>query len=232
MVLDAFLDEGCTVMVYAGSHQEYGLRPVKGLDPARNGTDYEDRSWWPEAHDRVFDPSSNALNDGIGALPTTLLRRPDRVRGDHPLASFAAVGPLSEELLRGQTWSQIYANFESLTALDGAVLLVGVGLTRMTLLHLAERRAGRNLFRRWVNGRSGRPTVVETGGCSEGFDAFTDVLASIVTEHTVGQSRWLLYPAADALARATNAIVDDPTITHCGQACLRCDDAVAGGPIL
>lgn len=232
VVIDALLDEGGTVMVYTGSHQEFGLPPREGLDPPRNGTDTADRSWWPDVHGRIFNPSSNALNDGIGALPTTVLRRSGRVRGDHPIASFSAIGPLAPDLLSAQSWTDVYAPVDALADLGGDVLLIGVGLTRMTLLHNAEKRAGRNLFRRWVNTRTGGTTLVETGGCSEGFDTFEPVLAPIERTHSVGESRWKIYPAAEALARATTAIIENPSITHCGQACLRCDDAVAGGPIL
>jgi hypothetical protein len=49
----------------------------------------------------------------------------------------------------------------------------------------------------------------------------------------VGRSEWKSLPAGEALARAAAAIRDDPWVTHCGApACARCDDAVAGGPVL
>jgi len=48
----------------------------------------------------------------------------------------------------------------------------------------------------------------------------------------VGQSLWRVFPAKHALAIAAEAIRREPLITHCGQACERCDDAVLGGPLL
>jgi DNA polymerase III delta prime subunit len=48
----------------------------------------------------------------------------------------------------------------------------------------------------------------------------------------VGGSRWRAFPAQEAIAAAARAIRDDLMVTHCGRAdCLRCNDAVAGGPL-
>jgi aminoglycoside 3-N-acetyltransferase len=111
------------------------------------------------------------------------------------------------------------------------VLLIGVGLERMTLLHLAEERAGRALFRRWANGPDGRPMEVETGGCSEGFGKLEPALAPLARETTVGESRWRAFPARAALDVATDAIRANHEITRCDrEGCLLCADAIAGGP--
>ncbi len=49
----------------------------------------------------------------------------------------------------------------------------------------------------------------------------------------VGRSVWRVFEAREALRLAAAAIRADPRITHCGAAvCERCDDAVAGGPVL
>ena len=103
----------------------------------------------------------------------------------------------------------------------------------MTLLHLAEKEAGRTLFRRWANDAHGQPMAVEVGGCSEGFGKLEPYLRPIMRRTNVGQSRWTLLPAGQALAYAAAAISANPQITHCGiEACERCNDAVRGGPIL
>ena len=110
---------------------------------------------------------------------------------------------------------------------------MGVGLERMTLLHLAEKEAGRELFRRWANDAQGRPDAVEVGGCSEGFGRLEPSLRPSMRVAAVGRSTWRMLPAAEALSRAAAAIRADPQITHCGvESCERCNDAVAGGPIL
>lgn len=43
----------------------------------------------------------------------------------------------------------------------GTILLVGVGLNRMTALHLAEQRSGRRLVRRWARDEEGEIRMVE-----------------------------------------------------------------------
>jgi aminoglycoside 3-N-acetyltransferase len=155
-----------------------------------------------------------------------------RVRGNHPLNSFSAIGPLASDLIERQQPNDVYAPLERLAELHGAVVMMGVGLTSMTLIHLAERLAGRTLFRRWANDHDGRAMMVEVGSCSTGFDAFDSVLTPLEQRTTVGESLWRIFPAGPALAAATQAIRQNPGITHCGKPECRCNDAVLGGPIL
>jgi hypothetical protein len=101
------------------------------------------------------------------------------------------------------------------------------------LLHLAEKEAGRRLFRQWANDRAGHPSAVEVGGCSAGFPQLAADVDGLIQTITVGQSTWQLAPACATLERATVAMRANPTITHCGDpTCARCADAVAGGPAL
>jgi aminoglycoside N3'-acetyltransferase len=96
----------------------------------------------------------------MGAIPAALLQRPGRQRGRDPMGSFAAVGPFAEQLIQHQTASDPFAHFRELVALGGSVVLMGVGLDRLTLLHQAEQLAGRNLFMRWANRSDGKPIPV------------------------------------------------------------------------
>ena len=49
----------------------------------------------------------------------------------------------------------------------------------------------------------------------------------------VGASRWLRYPAREALQAATAATRQHPEITRCAESsCYRCEDAILGGPLL
>lgn len=219
-------------MVYTSSHGIFGVMPPPDLRPERNGSDYNDPDWKPAGGDRVFDPSLNDVDESLGTLPRVLLRRPDRVRGNHPIASFAAVGPHAGRLLAKQAPLRVYAPLEALVRLGGNVLMMGVGLTRMTLIHLAEKRSGRTLFRRWANGPDGKPMMVEAGSCSEGFGNLEPALRPVRRTVVVGGSQWQIYPAGPALRIATHAIRRNQRITHCGEDCVRCDDATAGGPVL
>jgi aminoglycoside 3-N-acetyltransferase len=109
---------------------------------------------------------------------------------------------------------------------------VGVGLDRLTLLHYAEQLAGRNLFMRWANGPDGKPMGVLGGDCSNGFPRLEPALRDVHSEALVGESRWRAFPVQETLQSAANAILADPSITHCPDAaCLGCRDGLLGGPI-
>lgn len=228
-VIDAFLAEGCTLLVPAFTHV-FIVPPPPGMQPARNG-------WGERDHavdcGRTYHPDVDDIDDELGALPRALLARPGRARGRHQVNSFAALGPLADELVAGQRPHDVYAPLRELAARGGSVLLAGVGLTRMTLIHLAEHQAGRALFLRWARDPSGSVEYVEIGSCSEGFDALEPALAPLAREAPVGESRWRAFPASETLAAAAAVIRRHPRITMCDDpACIRCRDSVAGGPLL
>ena len=56
----------------------------------------------PPVYNGVFSTASNAIDRNMGAIPRAVLARPERQRGDHPLASFSAIGPLASDLVGGQ----------------------------------------------------------------------------------------------------------------------------------
>lgn len=229
--VDACLSEQCTVVVPTFSWTAFAVAAPIDLRPSRNGTDY---SWIPSSTGRdPYTPDSPRLDaEEMGAIPADVLKRADHRRGDHPLCSFTAVGPLAAQLVDGQSWTDTYAPLRELTNRDGAVLLVGVDLTSMTLLHLAEAAAGREPFRRWALGNDGQVHAVPVGGCSNGFRQLRHALDLCMTATQVGASTWLASDASCALSEATAAIRSDPTITMCTARCERCVDATAGGPLL
>ena len=228
-VVAAFLDEGCTLVVPTFAATMFAVSAPEGMRPARNGYDYGAARDSP-GRSRIFTPESNDVSRSMGAIPAAVLQHAGRIRGNNPLCSFAAVGERSE-LVREQRPLDVYSPLRILAARDGFVLLIGVGLERMTLIHLAEERAGRTLFRRWANGADGLPMEVEVGSCSDGFGNLEPVLGPHARETTVGKSRWRAFPARAVVEAASSAIRDDPQITECGSPdCLRCRDAAAGGP--
>jgi aminoglycoside 3-N-acetyltransferase len=229
-VVDAFLDAGCTLLVPTFSWDAFAVTPApRSMRPHRNGTDYS----WELKRDsgRAFTPASMEIDRDIGAIPRDVLGRRIGLRGNHPLCSFTAVGPLASRLVAGQTSEDVNAPLRALADAGGArVVLLGVSLTSMTLLHVAEQHAGRAMFVRWA--RDGRGvTKVRAGGCSRGFDQLAPALASVERTTAVGRSRWRVFPARDALALATEAIARNPQITRCHVPdCERCIDAINGGP--
>jgi aminoglycoside N3'-acetyltransferase len=231
-IVRAFLDEGCTILVPTFS-SVFEVAPPPHLQFERNGWNYSATPTPNHGPERVYTPAVLDIDRDMGAVPATAVSWPGRVRGNHPLDSFTAVGPQAAELIAGQAPLDVYAPLAALSRVKGFVLLMGVGLERMTLLHLAEKEAGRTLFRRWAKNVRGQQMAVEVGGCSEGFGKLEPCLRPVLRSINVGQSRWALLPVRQALANAAAAIRANPQITHCGvETCERCNDAVKGGPIL
>jgi len=228
--VEAFLLERCTLLVPSFTWS-FCVAPPEGMRPLQNAFDYE-RSFTSPVRAGTYTPDSDEIDSDMGAIPEAVVRRPDRIRGAHPLCSFTAVGPEALALIERQSPHDVFAPLKALADRDGLVLLAGVGLTTMTLLHLAETEAGRRPFRRWARLESGEVIEAESGGCGAGFDALEPVLVPIAHERTVGGSRWRAFPAREALEIAALRIAETPRITHCSNPdCLLCADAIAGGPI-
>lgn len=232
-IVSAFIRQGCTVLVPSFS-SVFEVPPPEHERIERNGFDQEaSRDLRLTEDSPVFTSASNELDVWLGVIPRTVVHMSGRSRGNHPLNSFAAVGPLAEQLVGGQRPDDVYAPLRALVGLGGKVILMGVGLQRLTLLHVAEQMAGRQLFRRWARGADGAVIATEVGSCSEGFHKLDEVVAGCGERTTVGPSVWHVLDAAAVLKAAWPAIHSDQSITHCGDAdCARCNDAVLGGPIL
>jgi len=229
-VIDAFLAERATVLVPAFSWSFRAI-PPEDQRPQRNGGRYEFAV--PHVAPDIYTPASTVIDSGMGALAAGVVNYDERQRGLHPLCSFAAVGPLAAELITGQAPNDVWAPLESLALRDGAVLLMGVDLTRLTLAHVAEKQAGRHPFLRWARDSSGSVMSVEVGGCSDGFRKFGRVLSPLSTATKVGRSRWTSVAAMKALDLLVQSIREEPLITQCDNPeCDRCRDAVAGGPLV
>ncbi len=234
-VIKSFLVENCTVMVpsFSASYRTPGFSvpPPQHLRPKRNGIDYQDLGASVAGSGRVYTLATDEIEPGLGAIPAAVVHRAGRVRGAHALNSFTAIGPLAHRLIDGQRCGHVYAPLEQLGELGGSIVLIGVGLTSLTLLHLAESMAGRRRFVRWANATDGQPAAWDVGGCSDGFDRFEPVLAPLAQEVLVGPSRWRAFPSRQTVLVAAAAIRADPELTRCSDPdCLRCQDAVAGGP--
>lgn len=231
-VVQAFVNEHCTILVPSFSWS-FAVPASPHQRFSRNGWNYSAYSGPTAGLGRIYTPSTIEIDKDMGVIPAMVVAWPGRLRGNHPLCSFAAIGPLARELVLKQAPLDMYAPLVALAQLDGVVLLMGVGFESMTLLHLAEKQAGRTMFRRWTNDASGVPLAVEVGSCSDGFGQFAPYLHPLMQTIVVGQSEWKLFPTQQTLQVATEAIRANPIVTHCSNpACDRCKDVVAGGPIL
>jgi len=233
ILLDVLLTRGRTVLVPAFTEPQFSLAAPATLRPVRNGIDYTALPAVPPSPESAtYATDCGLINPGLGVLPATLISRVGAVRGEHPLNSFAALGPLADELIAAQSPADVYGPIRELAARAGLILLVGVGLNRMTALHLAEQQSGRRLFLRWARAADGHTSMFEVGSCSEGFPRLERALNPYARTAVVGRSQWRAYPARQILDAATNAISQDQSITHCDDdSCLLCRDSVAGGPI-
>lgn len=231
-IIEAFQEEGFTILVPTFTFH-YSIFPPADDRPLRNGCDYSDYMKVTSDIEKFFSTKENDLSrEHMGALPYEVLKIPERKRGYHPTDSFTAIGPKAEQLVTDQTARNVYAPFKEMYNSDGDIILMGVGLTRMTAIHYAQEKADVNLFIRWATGLDGKPIRVYAGGCSSGFDAFDPLLEKIEKQVLVGDSLWRVFPMKETIDICTEAIIDNPKITHCGDVnCKECRDAVLGGPI-
>ena len=231
-LIDAFLQNDCTIMVPTFSH-DYEVCPIPSLMPPQNGAG--DYSFFLESEYKNLPPfttdSKVISRSSMGIFPERVLMRESSVRGNHPLNSFTAVGKNAEKLISCQTKKEVYAPFRQLIENDGYVLLIGVGLTSATIIHYAEQLSGRNPFLRWCLDENGQVVAALTGSCSRGFGNFSEVLLPFERKITVGESVWTLFKASEIAEVCRKAIEENPLITHCqNEDCHRCNDAVKGGP--
>jgi aminoglycoside N3'-acetyltransferase len=232
-LLDALLTRGRTVLVPTFTEPQFGLPAPAAQRPARNGVDYDKFPAEPPLPEgAAYTPGCGLINASLGVFPATLIKRGGAVRGDHPLNSFAAFGPQAEELIAAQSPADVYGPIRELAAREGRILLIGVGLNRMTAIHLAEQQSGRRLFLRWAKAADGRVSMFEVGSCSEGFRRLEPVLRQYARPAVVGESRWRAFSSRQVLDAATTAMREDQDITHCGESdCRLCRDSIAGGPL-
>ena len=230
-LLQAFLDEGNSVLVPSFSY-DFEVPPPPGMRPRQNGYDYSRAAEFSASPSKIYSPACTEISPDMGAIPRTLLTHQEHVRGNHPLNSFAAIGPHAQELIEEQNFLDVYTPFEYMYEHGGAIVLMGVGLTRATAIHYAEQRAGKHLFIRWAADIQGEIQQVTVGSCSEGFDRLDPVVAPFESRISVGPSEWRIYDFRTFVDTIADAIYHDPQITHCDDAnCIRCRDMALGGVI-
>lgn len=92
-------------------------------------------------------------------------------------------------MIAAQSSTDVYGPIRELAAHAGLILLIGVGLNRMTAIHLAEQQSGRRLFLRWAQGTDGQISTFEVGSCSDGFPRLEPVLRRYARTAVVGASQ-------------------------------------------
>lgn len=189
--------------------------------------------------DHVFDPRTSPCR-AMGVVADTFWRQPAVLRTDSPHA-FAARGPHAAALTQPQPVDiphGVDSPVGRALALDGYVLLAGVGHDGNTTLHLAEHLAGVSyrLPSAALVVRDGRPVRVEYGEpdhCCQGFakmDAWLEA-AGRQRRGPLGHGEGRLMRSRDLVDIAVARLRDEETVfLHPSGACAECDAARASLP--
>lgn len=227
-VIDALVASFATVMMPAFCW-ESNAPPLPGDRPRRNGCHYSFYDNWQKPP-KPFLVEKAGIEKSMGTIGRTFLSVPGVVRSDHPWHSWAALGDGADELTRDHPWTSTNTPLERLAAAGGWLLLMGVHLTSCTAIHVAEERAGRRPFIRWMNGRDGLVRRVRASGCAKGFNNLMPHCSDLFRETRAGNARILAAPLGALIDRSARIITDNPEITRCSPECIRCNDAILGGP--
>ena len=226
-LLDELLALGCTVIAPTFTYDLEQPAPA-GDRPSQNGWAYDE--WMPLSHERRFDIRGQHLSlSEMGIFPATMLSRSECVRGNHPINSFAEVGPRASEMIEMQAPHRVYGPFEKLCE-EGAGFAGGRGLHQPNAPAFRRAVLWTEPFSTLGIGCSGQSY------CLPGRRLFRRVQCfrrgAISYDELVGNARLRVLEAATVVEQAVSAIRSEPKIGRCGNPqCQRCCDASLGGPI-
>jgi aminoglycoside 3-N-acetyltransferase len=184
--------------------------------------------------DHPFDPRKTPCL-GMGIVADTFWRMPGVLRSDSPHA-FAARGSMASRITAPHP-ADIPHGLDSPVGrvydLDGWVLLLGVGHTENTTIHLAEFLAGVRYRRKksmiqLMNGRPTRLDYAEIDHCCENFAKMDTWLNArkLQTRGSIGHAAARLIRSRDIVAVATERLRENETVfLHPRGVDRQCDEA-------
>lgn len=220
------LTETCgTVMMISGTWDLTGIPAPPGLVRPHNAY-YNAETW--EAFDEAVSKAIPFTPDlpvdrWLGRISETLRLTSPTERSTHPLFSFHATGTHARRLIEAQRLDWPLGPIEALAELGGHVLLLGVGHTSNTTIHLAEQHLGRSRFYRYAKAGPGAwMELANVSGESHHFDEIDPHLTPFTTETRIGNCQARLISVADILTTTTSLIESDPAALLCNDKTCRC----------
>ena len=191
---------------------------------------------WSGLDDEPFDPRTTPSADDLGVVAQTFWRLPGVRRSNH-FHAFAAVGPQAEAVTADPLPLPPHIPASPVGRvhdLNGQVLLLGVGHSENTTLHLAELIAQvpyrtESYCTVLENGRRVQVRYGENNHCCARFALADDWLRSVGRQAAgqVGHARSRLADSRDIVALAVERLVADPLLfLHPPEAgCAECVEA-------
>ena len=176
---------------------------------------------WSGSDEEPFDPRTTPASPDLGVVADTFWRLPGVLRSEH-LQAFAAAGPQARRITEGPLPLPPHipeSPVGKVHALDGQVLLLGVGHEADTTLHLAELKAEvpYRVPRSCTvleNGKPVRVSYEENDHCCERF-ALADVWLrerGLQSEGSVGHAHARLARSRDIVLVALEHLAREPLI--------------------
>lgn len=223
------LQEVCSTVLMPGFQCAAKILPPSENRYRQNGCDYAVHFDFANPP-RPFDVRAAPLHPKMGIVCHTFARLEGTLRSYHPWHSWLGTGERAAEWLADHPWETTSRPLEALAAAGGFVLLLGVNLTSCTAVHIAEERAGRRPFIRWAMDGGGVIREVATSGCAKGFEVLAPYCRHLFRKEQIGECLALAAPVSELIDCIVPVIQSQPELTRCSSDCLRCRDAVSGGP--
>jgi aminoglycoside 3-N-acetyltransferase len=175
-----------------------------------------------------FDPAVTPCLTGV--IPELGRKRPDAVRSLQPTHSVVVIGPDADELTRDHMAYRavgLGSPIDRLAKMGGKVLLLGVGHTSSTTVHVGEEYAGVPK-EGWTevrpyakvlmpDGSIGEYQIDTSTSCSTGFDSVEYALrrSGHIRDGYVGRARVKLMLGRDVIDRVREMIAEKPDVLMC-----------------
>src|SRR5271167_4156435 len=156
----------------------------------------------------------------IGAIAYRLCSWPNSRRSKHPGYSFVAIGRHADEAISQIKLDDPLLPIKKLQKYDPLILTIGVNLTSVTAIHLAEEHSSPPRFvdERALTMMRGRTWVNIRGlACTNGFQKLTNQLPPR-TATKIGLADAEVYSLKELVEAARSILKRDPSALNCGRA--------------